>query len=524
MRRDNRGISRIVEFVIMFTVFIVIVTAFYSLANIWLRPPIVNYAQEEAMRISEVLINNPGCMDNNNSKTNWEDYPAYYKGAPNIDTNMTSLGFAKNKNSYGVLSMSKILGMGKITYPKARTLLGLSPGQNFNITIESINNTKIIGNETKICWGADYTSAKNVGMYKRIVAVYNPFDNNYTAAKLIVRLFDGGFCNESIVINEIMYDPPMIDEDSHEWVELYNPTSLAINVSRWSIHNVNPTETGWQLLQEVIATGEEWENVSSRGAIIPADGYAIISQSILTVSANFTFGPDAIWLTQRTPDGSPPSGIGGFGLINTGDTIILKDKYHDIVDSVTYSSGWGDDKNGDVHHANNERESIEKINPLGPNDGTNWEESRTGGKNGTLGRRNNISIVKTGLISVGPDRWKDYLGVELPYNLTIMNNGNVNDTINIIISNESYCSVNITYFNGTGWTNLSDSDSDGFLDVNLSAINLCNNVSEIYAKIRVNLTINTTGISNTYVITMVTVKSSEHAGEYDTTTLLAKVA
>ena len=56
MRRDNRGISRIVEFVIMFTVFIVIVTAFYSLASIWLRPPIVNYNQEEAMSSGKPVI------------------------------------------------------------------------------------------------------------------------------------------------------------------------------------------------------------------------------------------------------------------------------------------------------------------------------------------------------------------------------------------------------------------------------------------------------------------------------------
>jgi len=495
------GISRIVEFVIMFTVFIVIVTAFYSLANIWLRPPIVDYNQEEAMRISEVLINNPGCMDSNNSKTNWEDYPAYYKNAPNIDTNMTSLGFAKNKNSYGVLSMSKILGMGKITYSKARKMLALSPGQNFNISFQ------IIGNETKIYWGADYTNAKNVGLYKRIVAVYNPIDNNYTSAKLTVRIFDGGKINESILINEIMYAPPGEDEPN-EWIELYNPTNMAVNLSDWLIGNKGEaTDMSWAKLE-----GTDDDDVGLRGAIIPANGFGIIysNHRINDVKKNFTNNPDAVWLHQQPPTVGIDNRIAG-RMLSDENSLVLKNKYYDIVDDVTYSSSTGGKDNN---------ETIERNE-------TGWFESNTGGKGGTLGRRNSISDFSNpnlgNLISVGPDRRNIscVAGTNASFNITVMNNGNINDTITISNISELGWNVSIVWLSGgtVNWTN-----PDGTIGVNLSAINRTTTVSHIYAKLRVNITIPTTAKAGEQNIAIVIAKSSEYSMVFDIASILMKVS
>lgn len=498
MRRDNKGISKIVEFVIMFTIFLVIVTSFYSLVNIWTRPPIVNYNQEEAMRISEILIGNPGCMDNNNSKINWEEYPAYYKDAPNIDTNMTSLGFTKDKQSYGVLSMSKILGMGKITYSNAREMLVLSPGQNFNISFQ------IIGNETKTCWGADYTSAKNVGMYKRIVSVYNPINNSYTGAKITICLFDGRFYDESIKINEIMYAPPL--SSNNKWIELYNPTSMAVNVTGWIIGE----ETSSAKIKGVEG-GEYLEEIGPRGCIIQSNSFAILPwHSRKGVYENFTFGPDAIWLQLD----------GTLSTLNPDDTITLKNKYYDIVDSVSYSSSWGG------ADANGNNESLEKINPFGENVDGNWDSSTTGLKGGTLGRRNSISDFSNpnfgNLISVGPDRCNISCspGDTVSFNITVMNNGNINDTI--IISNISGWNVNITYLSGGNATPVY---LDGAVAVNLSAINLTDtdNISHIYVKLRVNVTIPAGTPSGTQNTAIVIAKSSEYSMVFDTTILLTKI-
>ncbi len=503
---NNRGISRIVEFVIMFTVFLIIVATFYSLVNIWTRPPIVNYNQEEAMRVSEVLIGNPGCLDNNNSKTNWELYPAYYKeDAPDIDTNMTSLGFAKDKNSYGVLSMSKILGMGKITYSKARILLGLSTGKNFNISFQ------IIGNETKICWGADYTNAKNVGMYKRIVAVYNPINNNYTSAKLTVRLFDGGKINEKIVINEIMYDPPTppLTDEENEWVELYNPTNMAINVSGWIIGHYGDVSTmKWAKLTDWNDADGVW------GTILPSNQFAIIPSGYhkKSVKENYTYNPDAIWLEQRNlTTGNRMNKIADRSLNNGEDTLTLKNRYHEIIDNVEYVSSLGGDGNG---------ETIERLNPWI----STWAQSQTKSKNGTLGRRNSISDFSNpslgNLISIGPDRCNIscVAGKNASFNITVMNNGNINDTITI--SNVSGWNVNIIYLSGgTNYTK----HANGTIEANLSAINLSNYVNETYLRLEVNVTIPATASHSAQNIAIIIAKSSKYSIVFDTATLLTKI-
>lgn len=514
MRRDNRGISRIVEFVIMFTVFIVIVTAFYSLANIWLRAPIVDYNQEEAMRISEVLINNPGSMDNNNSKINWEDYPAYYNDAPDIDTNMISLGFAKDKSSYGVLSMSKIFGMGKITYPKARTLLGLSAGKNFNITIESINNTKIIGNETKIYWGADYTSAKNVGMYKRIVLIYDSMDNEtpYKSARLTICLFDGGVYDEKIVINEIMYAPPG-DDEPNEWIELYNPTSMAIDVDEWRIGNKNPDPEGttWGRLKSIDSDKE----IGLRGSIIVSNGFAVIPSTVSNVKKNFTYNPDGVWLRQLDESGTTVSRIAG-RLLEDLDTLILKNRYWDTVDEVNYTG---------VSGSKDTNESLERISPLDDS----WYNSSTGFKGGTLGRRNSISDFSNpnlgNLISVGPGRYDTGASYVL-YNITVMNNGNITDTITISNISELGWNVSITVLEGG--INYTYKD-DGTIEANLSAINLCTNVNETYLRLEVNVTIPTGISSGTQNIAIIIAVSEKYSIAYnytvfDTVSILTKVS
>ncbi|MCG2718253.1 MAG: lamin tail domain-containing protein [Nanoarchaeota archaeon] len=441
------------------------------------------------MRISEVLINNPGYIDN--EKTNWEEYPAYYKeDAPDIDTNMTGLGFAKDKNSYGVLSMSKITAMGKITYPKARTLLALSPGQNFNISFQ------IIGNETKTYWGADYTNAKNVGMYKRIVLVYDSMDNEnpYKPARLTICFFDSGLYDEKIVINEIMYNP--VAGGDNEWIELYNPTSMAIDVTEWIISEGSPSSV-------IKLKGVEDDDIGLRGAVIPSNGYAVFCNSTRSVYKNFTFGTDAVWFTYI---GTPLS-----NLDDAGDTITLKNKYYDTVDSVTYSSSWG---------GNGNNETLERNE-------TGWFQSNTNGKNGTLGRRNSISDFSNpslgNLISVGPDRYSNVTaGIQyVLYNITVMNNGNINDTITISNISELGWNVSIVWLSGgtANWTN-----PDGTIAVNL---NLTDNIFHIYATLRVNITIPDT-FSGDQSIAIVTAVSEKYSMAYnytvfDTVSLLTKI-
>jgi len=108
----------------------------------------------------------------------------------------------------------------------------------------------------------------------------------------------------AIVINEIS------SASTNEWVELYNPTGVPINVSGWVIQDNNSVDT------------------LPVSPVIPPGGFAVIveSGSLLSVPGS------AITITLDNPT------IGN-GLRNDGDRITIQNAANSQVDSMSY----GDD-------------------------------------------------------------------------------------------------------------------------------------------------------------------------------------
>jgi hypothetical protein len=114
---------------------------------------------------------------------------------------------------------------------------------------------------------------------------------------------------DHVVINEVS----PVGSSSADWVELYNPTNSAVNVSSWTIADNNGSPN-------TIPTSPQ----------IPSKGYAIITTDNPTVLA-IPNGVIKIQLTSGT--------IGGAGgLAAGGDKIVLNNGTNDI-DKVS----WGSD-------------------------------------------------------------------------------------------------------------------------------------------------------------------------------------
>ena len=145
----------------------------------------------------------------------------------------------------------------------------------------------------------------------------------------------------SVVINEIAW-AGTADGTSDEWIELYNTTSGAIDLTGWTI--LDDTTTVYSIV----------------GGSIPANGYFLIEDS--EVSTNVT-----------------ANAIIGISLGNTGDSLSLVDNGAQVVDTVNASSGmWyaGD---------NTTKATMERINPVtSSEDPANWANATSG--NGSLGR------------------------------------------------------------------------------------------------------------------------------------------
>ena len=114
-------------------------------------------------------------------------------------------------------------------------------------------------------------------------------------------------------------------------------------------------------------------------------------------------------------------GVSSFGLINTGELILLKDLKQNVIDSVWYSDKW---HNKNI--LNTKNKSLERINPgLNGNDQFNWSTC-VNPDGATPGKQNSVftnNANKEAKISVSPNPFSpDNDGFEdftlINYNIT----------------------------------------------------------------------------------------------------------
>ena len=156
-----------------------------------------------------------------------------------------------------------------------------------------------------------------------------------------------------IVINEIMADPsPPEGLPEVEYIELYNNSSKAINMTGWSL-------------------SDKSTSANLPPIVIPPDSLLIICESIN--QNNLKEYGNVLGLSQW------PS------LNNSGDQIILKDDNNEIIDLVEYSHSWYDDELKSYGGW-----SLELIDPkYGCRNNAAWTAS-TSPDGGTPGKENSV--------------------------------------------------------------------------------------------------------------------------------------
>lgn len=200
------------------------------------------------------------------------------------------------------------------------------------------------------------------------------------------------FSQNTLVINEIMYDP---DNDFSEYVEFINLSPDSINIG------------GWKMLDEQGNTYRLTETLFS----IPSGTYFVLIADSSTV----------IKYELQNYEYKLVSGAASFGLSNSGEIILLKDGKGNSIDSVFYQDKWNNN-----NLAVTKGRSLERINPnLNSNDPANWSTA-VNSLGGTPGFKNSIFAENLNLqsnVSVSPNPFSpDNDGFEdftiINYNLT----------------------------------------------------------------------------------------------------------
>ncbi|MBN2281346.1 MAG: lamin tail domain-containing protein [Candidatus Marinimicrobia bacterium] len=165
--------------------------------------------------------------------------------------------------------------------------------------------------------------------YLKSEIVYGPDENSEN--NIYTHRFIVGWPGKSMVINEIMYDP---DTGKPEWFEIANTSGQPINIKNWLFRDSQNTV---HLASEI-------------GIEIPADSFAVI-----TSSENFT-------THYQNFDGILVQSSSFPTLNNSIDSLILLDPVGNYIDSLEYSSEWGNAKNISLERKSTEQASNSFLN------------------------------------------------------------------------------------------------------------------------------------------------------------------
>jgi hypothetical protein len=176
--KSEDGVVRIVEFFIVFGVFLILFVLFlHALSNVYIsnQNPYEDL-NSKSIEITNLLIEDTGRLENGTRE--WELYPM-----AELNGSLARLGLAEKGSSHGLLSIRKLDALrDNVSYNVSKKAVGLENWQNLHVNIVQINNSEVILN-----YGIDLDKANALSSFRRIALLKK--DNEYISVELTVNIF-----------------------------------------------------------------------------------------------------------------------------------------------------------------------------------------------------------------------------------------------------------------------------------------------------------------------------------------------
>lgn len=175
---SEEGVVRIVEFFIVFGVFVIFFVLFlHALTNVYVSNQEPNEdLNSKSIEITNLLIEDTGRLENGTRE--WELY-----SASELNGNLARLGLADNGSSHGVLSVRKLDALrDNVSYNVSKKTLGIEKWQNLHMNVVQINNSEVLLN-----YGVDLDMAYALSSFKRIALLRK--DTEYISVEITVYVF-----------------------------------------------------------------------------------------------------------------------------------------------------------------------------------------------------------------------------------------------------------------------------------------------------------------------------------------------
>ena len=233
-RDDENAMTAVIEFLTAFVLFLMIVTAFLSLAQLTLGPYDSTTDRLDAAAVSGLsrLTDSPGRFtpvedgdrDISNSTENWHRIPAQQLAEGDLLPGLLS------KN--GSMDIERLVALANVTEYQLAEGLGLDNHVNLRLLIKIIESSNPL--RVDLVLFDDGTSRE---MAKDSATASRTFTMEDEIVRVTLEVHDGVKGFTKIEISEFL---PRTLNGEPEWIELYNPNGFAVEMIGWGLERATP--------------------------------------------------------------------------------------------------------------------------------------------------------------------------------------------------------------------------------------------------------------------------------------------
>jgi hypothetical protein len=316
LKRDGNALTAVIEFLSAFALFLMILTAFLSLAQLQMgsNDPDVDRIDRSAVQGLDRLTSDGGWfvpmgvagLDYVNSTSEW-----HLLDAVELNNGRVQTGLVKD----GILDHQRIDALGNVSEENMALGLGLDIGYTLYLSIEVLesNTSSRIGVEL-FSGGTKRSTASSSSNSNR------QFSQDGELLQVVLEVHKGGKKNNDLYLTEIMIRPI---SSGPEWIEIYNPNDFALSLRGWSLNHTTSSSANNLLFKEGVISGH--------------------STILLTGDASSQASGNASQVLDLSQDSF--LGVGSINLLADGRGV-LSLRYTQIYESQPYdvmSVEWGGD-------------------------------------------------------------------------------------------------------------------------------------------------------------------------------------
>ena len=247
---DDRGLTAVIEFLSAFTLFLMILTAFISLAQLQMGsndPSVDRLDRAAAMGLDRLTSNEgwfvpafeDGSFDTANGTADWDRLDA-----ETLHNGRLQAGLLVD----GQLDSNRINALRNVTETGMAEGLGLGDGMSLHLSIRVVSSNDANRSGMEL-----FVGGTERGTSPASSTAYRTFTQDEEVLMVVLEVHSRAQKFDVLELNEVMTRPA---SGGPEWVEIRNPNHFAVALRGWSLNHTSGSAASNVLLQDGVISGE----------------------------------------------------------------------------------------------------------------------------------------------------------------------------------------------------------------------------------------------------------------------------